>query len=106
MTNEQIIAEIAIEIYGEEVVMNMIDEGVDIPLHTLQGWNQRSGGKTRIKKGEHGIECKLWKKKKGKRATETEAEPDTTEDSLNRDFYLCKSYLFRADQVEYVEGVK
>ena len=104
MTNEQIIAEIAISIYGEDVVMDLIEHGKDIPLHTYQGWNQRSGGKLRVKKGEHGIECKLWKKKN--RKDNKEESSDSEEDSSvpsDRDFYLCKAFLFRADQVERVE---
>jgi len=50
MTNEQIIANVAISegIYTEEEVNNMIEVGKEIPLHTLQGWNARGklSGKT------------------------------------------------------------
>lgn len=104
MTNEQIIEQIAIEVYGEDAVLKMIEDGKDIPLHTVQGWKQRSGGKLRVRKGEHGIACRLWKKKKSKEEKSTEGnDENTAEHSDNHDFYLCKSYLFRADQVEYVK---
>ena len=59
MTNEQIIQEIAIQVYGEDAVMEMLEEGIEIPLHTVQGWASR--GPYKIKKGEHGIEIRLWK---------------------------------------------
>ena len=40
----------------------MISEGIEPPLHTLQGWASRG---YKIKKGEHAVaETKLWKKKK------------------------------------------
>jgi len=105
MTNEQIIEEIARRIYGEEAVLQMIEEGQDIPLHTVQGWHQRSNGRLRVKKGEHGIECRLWKKKKRKAGKESDGKDDenTAENPDDHDFYLCKSYLFRADQVECVK---
>ena len=44
--------------------MEMLENGQEIPLHTMQGWAQR--GPYRIKKGEHGFETKLWRKKKKK----------------------------------------
>ena len=97
MTNEKIIEEIAIKIYGEDTVINMQEIGMEIPLHTIQGWAQR--GPYRVKKGEHGIECRLWKKRKRKAASGSEAQADG-EPTGNQDFYLCKSYLFRGDQVE------
>ena len=97
MTNEQIIADIAMTIYGEDDVMEMLEKGEEIPLHTVQGWASR--GPFKIKKGEHGIETRLWKKKihKDKKDESDQTDP---EDYTNRDFYLCKSFLFRADQVE------
>lgn len=104
MTNEKIIEEIAIQVYGEEAVIKLISEGLEIPLHTVQGWNQRSGGKLRVKKGEHGIECRLWKKKNcKKKESKNEDNDEHSENPTDRDFYLCKSYLFRADQVEHVK---
>lgn len=49
MTNEQIIADIAATIYGEDAVTTMIENGEDIPLHTVKGWAAR--GPFRVKKG-------------------------------------------------------
>ncbi len=98
MTNQQIITEIARGIYGDEAVENMLEEGKEIPLHTLKGWLLR--GPYRIKKGEHGIETRLWQRRKGKQDNEESAE-----DVENRaDFVLVKSYLFREDQIEKVEA--
>lgn len=99
MTNAQIIADIAATIYGEEAVMEMIENGIEIPLHTVKGWAAR--GPFRVKKGEHGLETRLWKKKKKKDNQEEEQSEEGV--PTNRDFYLCKSYLFREDQVERVE---
>ena len=53
------------QVYGEDTVMEMIQNGIEIPLHTLQGWASR--GPYKIKKGEHGIETRLWKKKKSQK---------------------------------------
>lgn len=94
MNNEQIITNIAISIYGEEVVASMIENGDDIPLHTIKGWAAR--GPYRIKKGEHGIEARLWKKRKNKDASETDEEAKS-------EFYLAKAFLFSKDQIERVQ---
>ena len=107
MTNEQIIADIAATIYGEDAVMEMIENGDDIPLHTIKGWDEvgkRKGVKYKVRKGEHGIECRLWKKKKKKSGVSEEEKSDEQESVIpsNRDFYMCKSFLFRGDQVELV----
>ncbi len=96
MTNSQIIATIAAEIYGEDTVNRMIESGEEIPLHTLKGWQAR--GSYRVRKGEHGIETKLWKRRKGKDGEEN----NTAEE--NGEFVLVKSYLFRSDQIEKVES--
>ena len=106
MTNEQIIADIAATIYGEDAVMEMLENGDDIPLHKIKGWEEvgkRKGVHYKVKKGEHGIECRLWKKKKKAGASEEE-KSDEQESVIpsNRDFYMCKSFLFRGDQVELV----
>lgn len=102
MTNEQIITEIAMQLYGEENVLEMISEGIEPPLHTLQGWASRG---YKIKKGEHAVaETKLWKKKKKKKSDSGEEvqEPDEQDGQMptNRDFYMCRSFLFGKDQVE------
>lgn len=97
MKNEQIIAEIAFEIYGEDLVKEMLENGIEIPLHTAQGWALR--GPYRIKKGECGIEVRLWRKK---RKENNPSEIDNSMNSSGGDFYLCKSFLFRGDQIERV----
>lgn len=99
MTNEQIIYEIAVQLYGDVAVQRMIEEDGEIPLHTVQGWARR--GPYKIKKGEHGIETRLWRKKKKSEVEgeKAEVQSDETADQ-KRDFYLCKAFLFQADQVE------
>ena len=100
MTNEQIIADIAASIYGVDTVMAMLENGKDIPLHTLKGWAAR--GPYRIKKGEHGIETKLWKRRKRKDNGTSTDENEPAEEATNKDFYLAKAFLFRADQIEII----
>ena len=100
MTNTQIIADAAMAVYGEAAVLEMIENGTEIPLHTVKGWAAR--GPYKVKKGEHGLETRLWKRKKKKDFPDWE-EQDEGGAPANRDFYLCKSFLFREDQVERVE---
>ena len=58
-----------------------LENGGEIPLHTLQGWNLR--GSYRVKSGEEGISVKLWRKRE------------------NEDrFYLARAYLYRFEQLE------
>ena len=97
MTNGQIIAEIAASIYGKDTVASMLEKGEEVPLHTAKGWAAR--GSFRIKKGEHGLECKLWKKRKA--ISDDNVDENESED--NRNFYMAKAFLFRADQVEQME---
>lgn len=92
MKNEEIIARIAVAngIYTIEEIENMIAQGQEIPLHTFKGWKDR--GMT-VRKGEHGVTCKLWKKKNKKQAEEDKGDEENG-------FYLTKSYLFSREQVE------
>ena len=69
----------------------MLAKGQEIPLHTYKGWKDQ--GMT-VRKGEHGIECKLGKKKTSKKSD------DDKESSEDDGFYLTKSYLFTIEQVE------
>lgn len=86
MTNEEIIARKAISegLFTEEEAICMIRNDKDIPLHTSRGWKERG---YRVKKGEKGVTCQLWKRKNGLGEDESE-------------FYQTKSFLFRGDQVE------
>ena len=94
MTNEEIIAEVAVNMYGEEVVERMIEEQGEIPLHTLKVWSQKGYN---VRKGVHGIETRLWKKRKKK--DEASTEEDSAEEQKKGDFYLAKAYLFSPDQL-------
>ena len=100
MTNQQIIADIAASIYGKDAVNTMLENGIDIPLHTVQGWATR--GPYRVKKGEYGIETKLWKKRKTKKNAFTIDENDVTKKPSNQDFYMATAFLFSKEQVEKI----
>lgn len=95
MNNKQIIAETAISagIYTKEQVDDFIRNGKDVPLHTSKGWKSR--GNYIIKKGEHGVEAKLWKKK--------ENEEDRKKGNPDSDFFHVKAFLFSENQVEIDE---
>lgn len=98
MTNEQIITELAMQLYGEENVMEMLSEGIEPPLHTLQGWALRG---YKVRKGEHAlVETKLWKKKKNHDRESDKPETQDGQIPTNRDFYMCRAFLFGMEQVE------
>ena len=98
MNNEQLIEQAAASIWGEEAVQDMIMSGRGIPLHTVQGWKSR--GNYYVKKGEHGLAVRLWRRKKGKGAPSCNDEEDGV---TTGGFYLTKAYLFREDQMIKVE---
>jgi hypothetical protein len=60
MTNQQIIDDIAVKLYGYDKVSKMVENGEDIPLHSALGWRMR--GPYRIKEGTIGIETKQYGK--------------------------------------------
>lgn len=103
MTNEQIIAEIATTIYGKDAVLSMLENGQDIPLHTAKGWVNARGGPYSINKGEHGLETRLWRKRKPKENKSNDGLNTSAEEISNDSFYMAKAYLFRADQVHKIE---
>lgn len=81
MKNEEIIARAAIQmgLLTEEEAKKLIDEGKEIPLHTLQGWKYR--GDYQVKEGEEPVEVKIWKKKE------------------DGGFYLAKARLYSEEQL-------
>lgn len=97
MTNEQIIADAATKIWGKEVVENMLLQGIEIPLHSYQFWKLNKNMVPR--RGEHGIEVKLWRKRNNKNISE-----DGEQIPNEREYYLTKCYLFRADQVSKIDN--
>ena len=98
MTNQQIIANLALEegIYTESQIVAFIESGIEIPLHTFMGWSDRG---FKVNKGATGIETRLWKKK-----NEPTEDILSSEETSTENFYLCKSYLFRLDQVESIKN--
>ena len=81
MTNEQIIAK--------------FEEKEGCELHTIQGWSSVLGTKCLARKGSHGIECRLWNKKKNK----NDEEFDDENAEISSNFYLHKSFLFKREDV-------
>lgn len=105
MNNEQLIFNIAIanELYTQEEAEQIIADHGELPLHSLAGWKQRSpaGFEYKIKKGEHGLETRLWKKrKKGKMEDDSNQNEEMTGKKY---FYLAKTFLFTENQVELVK---
>lgn len=86
MKNDEIIEKIARETYGDTMVDTILEKGEEIPLHVIQVWRKKG---YRVKKGQKGIGCKLWRKRRG-------------EENYGQ-FYLSKACLFSKEQVELVE---
>ncbi len=99
MNNEQIIMQTALAhgLYTEEEIQDYLMQGKEIPLHTFAVWKSKG---LVPKKGEHGIETRLWKKrKKIKISKDTEESTGQAEDLSKGEYYLTKAYLFNRDQV-------
>lgn len=96
MNNDEIINNIAVSIYGKDAVMEMLEHGKEIPVHTALGWRMR--GNYKIKDGEKPIQVKLWKMRSGASASES-CEPDAKKPQ----FYLSKAFLYCREQVELCE---
>ena len=95
MNNIQIIIRDAVAsgYFTEDEVGRLLSEGKDIPFHTYAIWKARG---MVPKKGSHGYETMLWRKK-GKKPDDA----DNSEVCEEKDgFYLTKSYLFHISQCE------
>ena len=103
MNNMGIIAKEAVAsgFFTEEEVVNLIEEGEDIPFHTYAVWKKMFGMVP--KAGTHGWETRLWRRKNKKDDIE---EKETSDDDKKRDFYLTKSFLFHISQVEKIKEDK
>lgn len=95
-SNEQIITDIAIQLFGEDEVDKMLEEEGEIGLHTADYWRRKG---FLVKKGEHGYETRLWKKRKRKDKKDEAADDTDNDEVINRDFFLAKSFLFTSSQV-------
>ena len=107
MTNEEIILQTAIAagLYSEDEALELMETEGELPLHSMLGWKHRSpkGFEYRIKKGEHGIECRLWQKRKKKKFDQPAEKASQTEPETSRDFYLVKTFLFDKSQIEKIK---
>lgn len=101
MNNMQIIIDTAIanNIYTEEEIEEMLENGEDIPFHSFSVWKAMGYVP---KKGSHGICTNLWRHKDSKKEDETE---EVTEEN-KRSFYLTKTYLFPKELVEKIRENK
>ena len=97
MNNVQIIQNEAVAsgYFTQDEVARLMSEGKDIPFHTYAVW--RSLGFV-PKKGEHGYETRLWKRRDRIKANDEEDAED------HGDFYYVKSYLFHISQCEKLEA--
>ena len=87
---------------AEIIMLEMATRNITEELHTFQKW-QSLGFK--VKKGEHGIETRLWKYNP-KRTEQNDVPEDADEETKKKyksGFYLAKAYLFRESQVERIE---
>lgn len=102
MTNTEIIISEAVAngLYTMEQVENILSSGHMIPLHTFQTW--KNAGYI-VKKGEHArITTRLWRfTNKAKKYSDEAGE--NTDGTGNNHYYLAKSFLFTADQVERIK---
>lgn len=92
MTNNQII------------MLEMATRNITEELHTFQMWKSLG---FKVKKGEHGIETRLWKynpknKEQNKKDMPEDADEETKK-KYNNGFYLAKAFLFTKSQVERIE---
>ena len=87
----------------EIIMLEMTTRNIDEELHTLMKWKSLG---FKVKKGEHGIETRLWKynpKKKEQNNAPEDADEETKQ-KYKSGFYLAKAYLFKASQVERIVG--
>lgn len=99
MTNEEIIFDVACQQIGEEKATFFLEQDGEVPFHTYEGWKRR--GKY-VRRGEKGIETRLWQKKKQK---EKDSKEDENDESKNeKGFVLVKAYVFSIDQVETMKN--
>lgn len=109
MNNEQLIINVAVQhgLYTMEEVEEIIAKKGELPLHSMLGWKKRSPGgyEYKVKKGEHGLETRLWKKRKLKKNEKDDSDQDDdAQKKVGKSyFYLAKTYLFTLEQVELVK---
>ena len=94
MNNANIIIQAAIQAgyYTESEMKSLLEEGKVPEFHTYAVWKQMG---LCPKKGEHGYEIRLWRKKV-KRCDAKEV--DIGEEENGREFYMTKAFLFHISQ--------
>ena len=104
MTNAEIICNEAIAsgFYTKEEVEELLSEGLMPEMHTYAIWKTQFNMVPRA--GQHGWECRLWRRKNKK--DDIEEQQEASEVDKNKDFYLTKSFLFHISQVEELKESK
>ncbi len=103
MNNEQIImdAAIALGLYTEGEIENYAMKGESLPLHTYAVWKAKG---MVPRKGVHGYEVRLWKKRKMKDMSEDSKEATNESSEVKKgEFFLTKAILFDKSQVMSLE---
>lgn len=104
MNNAEIICNEAIAsgFYTQEEVEELLSEGLMPEMHTFAVWKSQFNMVPRV--GQHGWECRLWRRKNKK--DDIEEQQEASEKDKNKDFYLTKSFLFHISQVEKIKDTK
>ena len=103
MTNLQIIANEAIahELYTEDQVIEIFENGGMLPLFTFAEWKKQGYS---VKKGEKAkMMCYIWKLKSNKKTVKDKNENDVEVNETN--FYKVKAFFFDDTQVEKIAKV-
>lgn len=80
---------------AEIILAEQITRGISEDMHTFARWKELG---YKVRKGEHGIETRLWKYSKGKSNEDANEETDIKHGRC----YMAKAYLFKRSQVEEV----
>ncbi len=96
MNNANIIIQAALNagFYTESEMEALLEEGKMPEFHTYAIWKQMG---LCPRKGTHGYETRLWRKKDKKSDIN---EEEVNEEERNCDFYLTKAFLFHISQCE------
>lgn len=87
----------------EIIMAEMVTRNITEELHTFNKWKSLG---YKVRKGEHGIETRLWKYNNKKKEEAPEDSDEETKKKYKSGFYLAKSYLFKQSQVEKIEEVE
>lgn len=102
MTNLEIIATEAVanEIYTKDEILERLEAGMDLGLHTYQEW-KRLG--YQVQKGSKALfKTKIWKPRKGAKVEELEKEESI--EIKKKNFIMVNASFFGINQVMKIEN--